>query len=92
MAVAPDSSDKNFKMLRFKPASYRVVPKRLNAAEIPAEALRSGKTTSVNFIYYFFAREWLRLARIARIDRRRDDPRRNITMRRSVRIVGHAAW
>jgi hypothetical protein len=28
MAVAPDWSDKNFKMLRFKPASYRVVLKR----------------------------------------------------------------
>ncbi len=47
--------------------------------------------TWVNFIY-FFAREWLRLARITRIDRRHHDPCRNIIMRRSARIVGHAAW
>jgi hypothetical protein len=33
IAVAPDSSDKNFKMLRFKPASCSVVMKRFKEGE-----------------------------------------------------------
>jgi hypothetical protein len=33
IAVAPDSSDKKFKMLRFKPASCRVVMKRFKEGE-----------------------------------------------------------
>ncbi len=79
-------------MLCFKLASYGVVLKRFNGVGVPAEHLSLGKMTRVNFMYNFLTGGLLRRALIARIDRRHYDPRHNFMMRRSARVVGHAAW